>query len=181
MNYRGQLLAAHPKRPHDYLKESVVIVVDSQELGSWGLQINWPHRGPISLSSILENQGMWTDSDCEVYYGGQYNLTRCFLLHSLDWNSSTTIPITENLGITGDLSILAAIVGDQGPEKFRPIIGCHRWGANELQQEISGQSGIDNSWIIQAATPELVFDYQGQDQWTAVIAEYQIRAIDKYF
>lgn len=170
MNYRGKLLAAHPKRQQEYLKKSVMIVAEDHELGSWGLQINWPHRGPISFSTIIENQGMWINFDCSVFFGGQYNLTRCFLLHTLDWSSATTVPLTEDLGMTGDLSVLAAIVENQGPEKYRPIIGAHKWGANELQQELSSSADIEDSWLIVNPTIDLIFGYQEKEQWQAVIS-----------
>lgn len=180
MNYRGKLLAAHPKRAQQYLKKSVIIVAESHELGSWGLQINWPHQGPISFSTIIENQGMWIDFDGPVYFGGQYNLTRCFLLHSLDWSSTTTVPLTEQLGITGDLSVLSAIVANQGPEKYRPIIGCHRWGANELQQEVTNQAPIEDSWLVVNATDDLVFGTNEQNQWDAVLSNYMKSAINQW-
>lgn len=180
MNYRGKLLAAHPKRTQEYLRQSVIIISEYHELGSWGLQLNWPHRGPISFSTIIENQGMWINFDHPVYFGGQYNLTRCFLLHSLDWSSTTTIPLTDQLGITGDLSVLAAIVDNQGPEKYRPIIGAHKWGANELQQELTNQTGVEDSWLVVDATADLVFNYQEKEQWQTVISVCGQSLIDQW-
>jgi len=180
MNYRGKLLVAHPKRSQQYLSKSVIIVIDYQELGSWGLQLNWPHRGPISFSTIIENQGMWSDVDCPVFYGGQYNLTRCFLLHSLDWSSTTTVPLTEELGITGDLSVLSAIVANQGPERYRTIIGCHRWGASELQQELNGKSDIEDSWLMINPDSDFIFNYQEEDQWKLAIGMYGQSKINQW-
>lgn len=175
-NYSGKLLVSHPRRRNLYLGQSVVLVVEHTPLGSWGIQINYQHSNQISLGTIIQNQGLWSDLDYPVYFGGQYHHQRCFILHSSDWTCSSTIKINKDLCLSGDMYILSALSEGEGPKRIRPVIGLHQWSAGELDNEI--QDNIDFGWLITSPDLKLVFDREGKDQWDRALNQATKTLVD---
>lgn len=167
VNYQGKILAAHPKRVNLYLHHGVVLVVEHSQLGAWGLQINFQHSGIDNLGSIINNQGIWSDLDHPVYFGGQFHHNRCFILHSNDWSSETTMKITPELYLSADLYILSALADGQGPRRIRPIVGLHQWSKGELDREVDQNQ--DHGWLIGTPDCDMIFEQERDQQWQSVL------------
>lgn len=160
-----------------YLRHAVILVVEHTVKGSWGIQINFPHTSASNLGSIIQNQGLWSDLEQPVYFGGQHHVQRCFILHSNDWSSETTLSITDDISLSGDMYILSAISAGQGPKYIRPVIGLHQWGAGELDTEI--QQSADSGWLVCNPSIRLIFDYEGDTQWQKVLAQATKSIVDQ--
>jgi|694.fasta_scaffold120044_3 putative transcriptional regulator len=170
-NYRGNLLASHPKYPDPDLRKSVILVLDHDENGAIGLQINKPYQNGVSFSTVMQNAGLYYDSDQPLFIGGQESSNRVYVIHSLDWYSPTTSKISDTLGVSTDLSILMAISQGEGPEYFQAVAGYTKWESNELEGEISGLEPWSSlhSWNYIPASLEVIFDIEPKDQWATVI------------
>lgn len=170
-NYFGYLLAAHPKRPYDLLNNSVMLIFKHEKSGALGLQINKPFTNGASLNSVMENLGMEsTFVDDPLYFGGENNGNRVYIVHTLDWFTSSTLKFNDSIGLSGDLSILTALSKGEGPSQYRAIAGYNLWNSGELEYEINS-SDITISWSQIPATSELIFDSNSHDQWRNVISE----------
>lgn len=172
-NYKGCLLAAHPKRPDAFLRRGVILVLDHDKSGAIGLQINKPFTSDISFQTVMENVNLDVAHDQPLYNGGTESSNRIHVIHSLDWYSPTTTKITDNIGVSNDLSVLAAISKNEGPEFFRACAGFTRWAPGHLEGEVLGEDPwtINHSWSFTPASVETVFGLDDIDQWHKVISE----------
>lgn len=182
-NYKGYLLAAHPRRQEPTLQRSVILVLDHDSTGAIGLQINKPFTNDITLETVMQNVGMHTDLDEALYCGGSEASNRIHVLHSLDWYTNNTTKITEHIGVSHDVSVLAAISKNEGPEQFRVVAGFTRWLPGHLEGEILGQEPwtIHHSWSWVPAESEMVFGLHEQEQWHSVISQSSRLQVNSWF
>jgi putative transcriptional regulator len=172
-NYRGYLLAAHPKRPDPYSRRSVMLIVDHDSTGAIGLQINKPFGGDLSFDTVMQNVGLHCDRDQPLYNGGPEGTNRIHVIHSMDWYSPTTIKLNDQLGVSNDLSVLIALSKDEGPEHFRVMAGYSKWLPGHLEGEILGEDpwNISHTWTYIPSEPEIVFGMDDIDQWHKIIGD----------
>ena len=107
--YRGYLLAAHPKRSDPYLRRGAVLIIDHDTTGAIGLQINKSFTNDVSFNTVMQNVGLPNTKDQPLYNGGPEATNRIHVIHSLDWYSQSTVKVTDKIGISNDISVLAAI------------------------------------------------------------------------
>jgi putative transcriptional regulator len=182
-NYKGYLLASHPKRKDAILRRSVVLILDHDATGAIGLQINKPFTNDITFETVMQNVGMHTDNDQPLYNGGQESTNRIHVIHSLDWYSANTIKLTDHIGVSHDLSVLAAIAANEGPEYFRVVAGFARWLPGHLEGEIAGNApwAINHTWSFAPANAETLFGLDDIDQWHQVIGESSSLQVANWF
>ena len=182
-NYKGYLLAAHPKRQESMLKMGVLLILDHDINGAIGLQINKPFTNDITFETVMQNIGLSCPDDRPLYLGGPEAQNRIHIIHSLDWYSAGTTKINEQIGVSHDVSILAAISKNEGPENFRAVAGFVRWAPGQLESEITAETPweIHQSWSFVPATLETVFEKEGTDQWRQNIAESSKLQVSSWF
>jgi putative transcriptional regulator len=182
-NYRGYILASHPRRQDPILRRSAVLIIDHDSTGAIGLQINKSFTNDISFKTVMQNVGLDIGQDQPLYSGGQESSNRIHVIHSLDWYSPNTVKISDTIGVSHDVSVLAAISANDGPEYFRVVAGLTRWRPGHLEGEIKGQSpwSIDQSWSHAPATLETVFGLDDIEQWHTVIEESSRIQIASWF
>ena len=169
--FKGYVLAAHPRRQEPVLRRGVILVIDHDDTGAIGLQINKPFTNDITFATVMHNVGLTTDIDQPLYNGGPESSNRIHVIHSLDWYSPTTIKVTDTIGVSNDVSVLTAISENEGPEHFRVVAGFARWLPKHLDGEIAGTDPwhITQSWSYAPADLETVFSGDDIDQWHTVI------------
>jgi putative transcriptional regulator len=123
------------------------------------------------MQAIMSAAGIEYAGNETIYVGGPVEPTRVHVIHTLDWASSSTLKITNDLGITGDVSVLAAISQGQGPKLYRAGVGLAVWSAGQLEGE---QSGIEpwtpaHRWLVADATVDLCLTGAGEEQWQRAI------------
>lgn len=170
-NYKGHLLAAHPKRRDAILRRSVVLVLDHDASGAIGLQVNKPFTNDISFETVMQNVGLHIDQDRPLYNGGQESLNRVHVIHSLDWYTSNTTKISDSIGVSHDVSVLSAISKNEGPDYYRVVAGFTRWLPGHLEGEIEGETpwDITHTWGFAPADVDTLFNLDDIDQWHAVL------------
>ena len=173
-NYKGYLIAAHPKRNDSILRKGVILVIDQDNSGSVGLQINKPMENNTNLATIMQGLGLSYNEDTPVYFGGVENTNRIIVVHTSDWMSSGSTAITRDLAISNDMSVLVAIASGKGPSSFRAIAGYTRWLPGHLENQIDCDppyNDISLGWNLIKANADLIFLTNGSDQWHHVINE----------
>lgn len=174
LNYQGKLLIAQPKCESAFFKESVILVVKHSNNGAWGVMLNKPIPDKsCDLADIYNHIGMDnpTGVTAPLYVGGPVERSRVCIIHSTDWASSSTIKVTEDVAVTTDISVLAAISIGQGPEKFRACCGISSWAMGQLEGEMSGREPWNHlhKWLDTKADAETVFDLEHTEQWSQLI------------
>jgi putative transcriptional regulator len=182
-NYQGYLLAAHPKRQDPILRRGVMLILDHDQTGAIGLQINKPFTNEVSFQTVMKNVGLSVDQDQPLYNGGIESTNRIHVIHSLDWYSPTTVKVTDYIGVSNDISVLTAISNNEGPDYFRVCAGFTRWMPRHLEGEVVGEEPwtINQSWSFIPATLESVFTLDDIDQWHKVIGESSRQQVASWF
>jgi putative transcriptional regulator len=171
--YRGKLLAANPANPKDGDQTAVIMVINHTIDATIGLQVNTTLAHP-TLSHIMHNMGIWYEGMDPLYYGGQLSQNKIHVIHSLDWSGLTTVKITDEIGVTNDISVLAAISQGQGPELFRACVGYWMWENGRFEQQMDPKNFPSNEvhrWESVPATLENVFGYSDEEQWRKILEE----------
>lgn len=169
-NLTGSIIVAPPLSEDPYFSHSVILIAKHSPAGSWGLVVNKP-TSVVTMDHIMKSAGIVSSKKDKVYFGGPTENNRVHIIHTLDWASSSTITITKDIGITNDMSILAAISQNQGPALFRTCIGVCGWDAGQLDGEYQGNSPwkSQNRWLDVSATIESVFHLTDEEQWRRAI------------
>ena len=129
----GKLLIAMPHMPDDRFKNTVIIMLENNEKGAWGIVINKPLT-LIPLGSLINKPRDATNKQKElynvkipVYWGGPVNENNILILHSHEYKNETTTNY-KNISISSDYNILFDIADNKGPKKNLVIVGISSWG-----------------------------------------------------
>ena len=183
LNLTGHILCSQPKCLDAFFNKSVVVIAQHSEKHSWGVMVNKVHPD-FNIGTLMANAGVaYPDDPRPIFIGGPVEPGRVHVIHSLDWQGSSTIAVTHDIGITGDISILAAIAGGQGPSLYRICAGLCVWGPGQLDGE---QKGIppwkpEHRWLDAPATLEAIFDQNGEEQWQKSIEIVANSVISTWF
>lgn len=166
----GNIIVSQPRSEDPYFSKGVILVAKHSATGSWGVMVNKP-TPHLVLGTIMQAVGINSNKRDRVFVGGPVDTHRVLVIHSLDWQSSNTIKITSDIGITNEMGILAAISQDEGPALYRTCIGSCGWAPNQLDGEFRGDPPwkLQNRWLDAPATIESVFNLVEDDQWNRSI------------
>jgi putative transcriptional regulator len=178
----GQLLVSQPRSKEGHFSRTSVLIAQHSLSGAWGVVVNRVAK-TLTMQAIMAAAGIEYYGNEPIYVGGPVEPTRVHVIHSLDWSSNSTLQITEDLGITGDISVLAAISAGQGPQLYRAGIGLAVWSAGQLEGE---QSGLDpwttnHQWLTTSASIELCLTGAGEEQWQRAINQCVNQKISQLF
>jgi putative transcriptional regulator len=179
----GKILVSQPKADLDpYFSKSVILVGTHNVRGSWGVMVNKTTPN-LTLGTIMQSVGIDSQKTDRIFIGGPVDTHRVCIVHSLDWQSSNTIQITPEIGITNELQILAAISQNEGPALYRTCVGSCGWGAGQLDKEYNGEASWkpQNRWLVAPATIESIFNLSEEDQWQKSIEHVAQHAVSNWF
>ncbi len=179
-NLVGQLLVANPLNPKDGIDHSVILVVNHSRGTSLGLRLNNPAK-TLQLKTVFEQIGLYYDGDDPVYHSGNLTTDKIHMVHSLDWQGITTVALTPTIGITNDISVLAAICRGEGPEHFRACAGMLTWVEGGLEQQLDPKSDTNYKWELAPANINTVFGSDELDQWHKCVEASAKEQVSKWF
>ncbi|MDO1581325.1 YqgE/AlgH family protein [Rhizobium oryzicola] len=156
----GQFLIAMPGMPDGNFHRSVVYICAHSPAGAMGFIINRPQE--ISFTEILLHLKLvdqpeaitlpGATRDFPILNGGPVETGRGFVLHSDDYVSESSIPVSDDISLTATLDIVRAICEDRGPRKATMLLGYAGWGPGQLESEIG-----NNAWLNCPASEDLIF------------------------
>ena len=178
----GQLIVSQPCSQDPYFAKSVILIAQHNASGAWGVIVNRRARS-VSMKNIMSAVGIDYTKDEPVYVGGPVEPTRVHVVHTLDWSSPSTLYISDNIGVTGDISVLSAISAGIGPKLYKAGVGLSVWGAGQLDGEQSGKEpwAPHHRWLVATATVDLCLSGSGEDQWQRTINASVQRQIADFF
>ena len=170
-NLAGQILVAIPNTAHEYYHRGLLLVTNHGRNFSNCIQFNKPILNGINVSTIMMHSGLDYSGQEPIYWGGPDETSKVQFIHSLDWAVGSTRMISENIGLTTEVSILAAISRDMGPMHWRCVLGCKNNKPGFLEGEMSGEYPWtkQHRWLTLPALSEYVFEKFGDDQWLSAI------------
>lgn len=174
----GQLLVAMPDMTDERFVESVILLVGHGNEGAMGLVVNH-ELANLRFADILDELDLG-DPDAvirlpdtirqrAVMRGGPVEKGRGFVLHSNDYKSGNTYPVTGGISLTATLDILKAMAFGPAPKSSLFVLGCCAWSAGQLEGEIA-----DNGWLTVPVSGDLVFRTPVEDRYEAALASLHI-------
>jgi Putative transcriptional regulator len=174
----GQFLVAMPDMGDERFAESVILLVGHGSEGAMGIVVNH-ELANLRFADILDELDLGDpdavirlpDSirDRSVMRGGPVEKGRGFVLHSPDYISGNTYPVTEGICLTATLDILKAMAFGPAPRSSLFALGCCGWSAGQLEGEIG-----NNGWLTAPFSRELLFETPVEDRYDAALASLHI-------
>ena len=162
---KDHFLIATEKMKDDRFKKTVIIMLNSDENGAWGLVVNKPlGTMPIallidpSLNTSEEREKLYK-INIPIFWGGPVDVKQVFILHTAEYQSDTTKNY-GNISITQDYKILFDIAENKGPKKSLIIFGYSGWGSGQLEGEMER-----DHWILSDIDLDITFDKESNTKW----------------
>ena len=162
---KDHFLVATKKMLDNRFKKTVIVMLDNDEEGSWGLVINKP-IGSIPLGLLLgtsqdinnEKKKLY-EVEIPIFWGGPVNEKQIYILHSQEYKNETTIRF-NGISVSRDYKILFDIAKKKGPKQSLVILGFSGWGSGQLE----GEMEIDH-WILSELNADIVFKEKSANKW----------------
>ncbi len=151
---KDHFLIATEKMKDNRFEKTVIIMLESDNDGAWGLVVN--KRLGIMPIALLIDPSLSTSEERErlykinipIFWGGPVDVKEIFILHSTEYQSDTTRNY-GNISVSQDYNILFDIAENKGPEKSLIIFGYSGWGSGQLECEMEKDHWIyDESLLI---------------------------------
>ena len=167
------LLLAMPQLIDPNFSRAVVLMVEHNDEGSFGLIINQPIE--LSASELLGSMNIqWHgDEDTSVWSGGPVSPTTGWILHepisaiesseSAVLGSADTILVSAELALSSSRSALQEIA-KAPPSRTRLLLGYSGWGAGQLASEMAR-----GSWLHADINSTLVFETPAEEMWEEAV------------
>ena len=146
-------------------ENTVIVMLENNEDGAWGLVINKPiGHLPIallidpSLNTSKEREKLYK-INIPVFWGGPVETKKIFILHSNEYESESTNSYGD-LSISQDYNILFDIAKNKGPKNSLIIFGYSGWGEGQLEGEMER-----GHWILGDIDLDITFDENSQKKW----------------
>jgi len=168
----NQFLIAMPNLLDPSFFHSVTYICEHNEHGAMGVIINQPLE--LTMGELMEQMGEKAPAHLRnkktIYQGGPVNVERGFVLHRPLGQWASTLPVTDEIGLTSSNDIISAMAensSDSPHEKTAPkdyliTLGYAGWSAGQLEAEV-----LENSWLSCEASPEILFNTEPDLRWEA--------------
>jgi putative transcriptional regulator len=154
----GCLLVASPELLDPNFSRAVVLIVNHDQQGSFGLVLNRPLDR--TLADVLPDLAPGA-TGVPVLQGGPVQTEMLQLVSRTEETGRVIVP---NLSIGTSLEdVLTSPAGIAG---LRAYLGYAGWGAGQLEKETAS-----GGWIIAAARSGHVFDVPPEELWISVLRE----------
>lgn len=148
---QGTILISEPSLRDYFFRQSVVLLAEHNDEGTFGLIINKPTTA--KLKEVLKGFPYYKDP---LYLGGPVKTDSLFFLHTCPAIEGS-LQIMEGLFWGGDIEMLKEFwrSGAIKPEEIRFYMGYAGWSPKQLDREIS-----EKSWVLsQSSVKEIINDH----------------------
>jgi len=158
-------LVATEKMTDDRFKKTVIVMLDNDEEGAWGLVINKP-IGKVPLRFLIntlqdqksEKKELYS-VEVPIFWGGPVDEKQIYILHSKEYTNKTTKNY-KGISITRDYKILFDIAENKGPQRYLIILGYSGWADGQLE----GEMEVDH-WILSELDSQIIFEEESNNKW----------------
>jgi putative transcriptional regulator len=153
---QGILLISEPSLRDFYFRQSVVLLAEHNEEGSFGIIINKPID--TRLNEVLKD---FPDMDMPVFLGGPVKTDSLFFIHTKE-KVENSMKILNGLYWGGDIEVIRMMLetGQITENEIRFFIGYAGWNPRQLDREIK-----EKSWVLSHTSVHEVISRQPEQLW----------------
>lgn len=157
----GKLLLAEPFLGDPFFSRSVVLLIEHNEEGSFGLIMN--KEVPVKPSEAVRSLGNY---EGKVFVGGPVQPRSIFYLHTLGEKLSGSHHVLDKLYWGGDAMLLNEMImkGEVKPGEVRFFLGYSGWSPGQLQDELKR-----DSWLVTTASAEFLLNTPPRQMWKTLL------------
>jgi len=161
---QGKILISEPSLIDFFFKQSVILLTEHNENGTFGLIINKPTH--LKLSEV---SGDFAGFQFPVYFGGPVSTNHLFYVHQLEDKIPESLKITDKLYWGGNIEIIKNLmkIKTLTTENIRFFIGYSGWEVNQLEHEVT-----EHSWLIATPTIEQIISNNPSALWPTMIKSF---------
>lgn len=162
--------------------KTVIYIYADDDRGTTGVILNKPTGNSVQ-DLCYDHKVTYPSSSPKVHLGGPVNKTAIVLLHTDDWNSQNTALAGNNLLVSSDKLMFLKLAQGNEPIYWRMMVGLSCWAPEQLDMEIRGQFPYNKThqWLTADPTEDILFEYDGEEQWNKALELYSSQMIDYYF
>jgi putative transcriptional regulator len=171
---RGYLLISETELMDPNFHRTVVLIVDHNHEGAFGLVLNRP--ADAELGEIVEEFEETAAGSAEMFVGGPVEQHYLFTLHSglppsatSNYSSSPIEGVVFEPVFSSIESYLLETWPDTVPSarpSFNFYLGYAGWGPGQLEDELE-----ENAWVIIPADSDIVFNDHPEEGWNAALTK----------
>jgi putative transcriptional regulator len=153
---QGIILISEPSLRDFYFRQSVILLAEHNEEGSFGIIINKPIEA--RLNEVLKD---FPDLDMPVYLGGPVNTDSLFFIHTKD-NVDNSLKIIDGLYWGGNIDTIREMMKLKliKEDEIRFFIGYTGWSPRQLEREIS-----EKSWVLSHTSIDEIISSHPEKLW----------------
>ena len=162
---KNHFLIASEKMKDNQFEKTVIVMLESDDDGAWGLVINKP-LGVMPIALLIDPNLNTSEEredlykiDVPIFWGGPVDTKKIFVLHSSEYESETTKEY-KGFSITRDYEILYDMAKNKGPKKSLIILGYSGWGSGQLEGEMER-----DHWILSDIDLDITFSKDSSTKW----------------
>ena len=157
----GRLLISEPSLQDFYFKQSVILLAEHNEEGSFGLIINKPIT--VKLNEVTKD---FPEFDVPIYIGGPVKTDSIFFIHTLGDIVQGSLKIMDGLYWGGDIAVIKEmmILKQLNENDIRFFIGYSGWGSKQLDRELE-----EKSWVVSNTRAQEVVNVNPTKMWSRYI------------
>jgi putative transcriptional regulator len=154
---QGVILISEPSLRDFYFRQSVVLLAEHNDEGSFGIIINKPIE--TRLNEVLKD---FTDLDIPIYLGGPVKTDSIFFIHTKK-NVGNSTRIIDGLYWGGDLDTIKEMLELRmiNENEIRFFIGYSGWDPKQLDREIR-----EKSWVLSHTSVDEIINRQPEKLWS---------------
>jgi putative transcriptional regulator len=167
----GQLLVATDDLKDPRFTRAVIFIIRHDADGAMGMIVNRP-LGEAPLAAVLEQAGMdgtGVTGSVRMHLGGPVEALRIFVLHTPDYAGPGTVRVGNEVAVTFQRDILAAIAAGRGPKQALFTLGYAGWAPGQLDAEMKG-----GFWHQATSEAGIVFDDTYATKWDRAMGRRRI-------
>jgi putative transcriptional regulator len=171
MDLIPSLLVSVPQLRDPHFDHTVVLLLEHDPTGSFGLVINRETEHRMADFCALQDLEYRGGTEARVFFGGPVGVTQGFVLYAAPvevTDERAGREVGDGIWFGAYLELLATLSG-QERTPYRLLVGYAGWAPGQLEAEIAA-----GAWIPRPADPDLVFRTPAADIWRKALEEFGI-------
>ena len=162
VSLRGKLLVASSQMKGNIFERSVIVMVEHNEKGAFGLIVNKP-VSRVSKAKVYKRLGLpneHVEGQFTIFVGGPVEPKAGFIIHDGSQKFDGTRSVAKDLFISPEGPVIEAMARGEGPEHYVVVVGYSGWAPGQLESELRRKD-----WMTAPLDRDIIFDRQIATKW----------------